>query len=50
MSVIYYVRKKKGVTVLQGIKNVAGPDVEVIYEKGVNLSYLVLNVYIDSVH
>ena len=33
----YSVRKKKGVTVLQGIKNVAGPDVEVLYEKGVNL-------------
>ncbi len=33
----YSVRKKKGVTVLQGIKKAAGPDVEVLYEKGVNL-------------
>jgi len=33
----YSVRKKIGVTVLQGIKEAVGPDVEVLYENGVNL-------------
>jgi beta-glucosidase len=33
----YSVRKKKGVTVLEGIKKSAGSDIKILYEKGVNL-------------
>ena len=33
----YSVRKKKGMTVLEGIKKTAGSDVKILYEKGVNL-------------
>ncbi|MCF6332343.1 MAG: glycoside hydrolase family 3 C-terminal domain-containing protein [Draconibacterium sp.] len=33
----YSVKNKKGVTVLEGIKKVAGSDIKVLYERGVNL-------------
>lgn len=33
----YSVRKKKGVTVLEGIKKAATSDIKIFYEKGVNL-------------